>query len=109
MWLVREIRRRGRHIIGPALWALAVAYFMFHAVQGERGLVTWIQIRQQVAVAEAERALTAAERRRWDARIAQLRTNNLDPDLLDERARHVAGLGRADEIVIFNGLEGGTQ
>ena len=42
MSLIREIRRRGRHIIGPALWALAVAYFMFHAVQGERGLVTWM-------------------------------------------------------------------
>ena len=109
MSMVQEIRRRGRHIIGPALWALAVAYFMFHAVQGERGLMTWIQVRQQVAVAQAELALSAAKRRRWDARIAQLRTNNLDPDLLDERARHVAGLGRPDEIVIFNGLEGGAR
>jgi cell division protein FtsB len=109
MSLLREIRRHGRHVIGPALWMLAVAYFMFHAVQGERGLLIWMQVRQQVAAAETELAMSAAERERWEARIARLRSSNLDPDLLDERARYVAGLGRADEIVIFNGLEGETR
>jgi cell division protein FtsB len=109
MSLVREIRRYGRHVIGSALWVLAMAYFMFHAVQGERGLLTWMQVRQQVAVAETELALSAVERERWEARIAQLRSNNLDPDLLDERARYVAGLGRPNEIVIFNRLGGGVR
>ena len=88
---------------------LAVAYFMFHAVQGERGLLTWMQVRQQAAAAETELAMSAAERERWEARIARLRSSNLDPDLVDERARYVAGLGRADEIVIFNGLDGETR
>lgn len=101
MSLTLELRRRGRHILGPILGALAVAYFMFHALQGNRGLTTWMQLRQQVQIAQSMVAQTTAQRAEWEGRIKGLHSASLDPDLLDERARAMAGLAHADEIVIF--------
>ena len=102
MSFVLEIRRRGRHVIGTILGALVFAYFMFHAVQGERGLLAWIQAKQQIAEAEAQREATAAERAQWEQRIALLRSSHLDADMLDERVRLLTGLGRKDELIIYD-------
>ena len=105
MSLTLELRRRGRHIFGPILGALAVAYFLFHALNGDRGFTTWLQLRQQVQVAQSAVARSVSQRRTWQTRIDGLSAENLDPDLLDERARAVAGLAREDEIVVFEGLK----
>lgn len=101
MSVVLEIRRRGRHVIGTILGALIFAYFMFHAVQGDRGFLAWIQVRQRIAEAEAQHAATSAERAAWEHRIALMRSSHLDADMLDERVRLVTGLGHKDELVIF--------
>jgi cell division protein FtsB len=101
MSVVLEIRRRGRHVIGSILGALIFAYFLFHAVQGDRGLLAWIQIRQRIVEAEAQHAITSAERASWEHQIALMRSSHLDADMLDERVRLVTGLGHKDERVIY--------
>jgi cell division protein FtsB len=101
MSLVREIHRRGRHVLGPTLGALLVGYFLLHAFQGDRGVVQWMHLRQQVAQAETTLARTGAARRELETHVRLLRADNLDPDLLDERARLMAGLARADELVVL--------
>ncbi len=101
MSLVREIRRRGRFVVGPTLGALVVGYFVLNAFQGDRGILAWVQLHQNVVRAEAIHAKTTVERQRLAHRTALLKPDNLDPDLLDERARIMSGLGRPDELVIF--------
>jgi hypothetical protein len=39
MTLLGEIRVRARLIVGPVLAATVFAYFAYHAVQGDRGLI----------------------------------------------------------------------
>jgi cell division protein FtsB len=102
MSLVLEIRRRGRHVIGPTFGALVVGYFLFHAVQGERGILALAELKQQVAEAEQTLSRLGARRQTLDARVALLRSGSLDRDLLDERARIAAGLTKPGEIVIFD-------
>lgn len=101
MSVVLEIQRRGRQVLGSLLGALLFAYFLFHAIEGDRGLLAWLQDRQQLAQAVAERDSVAAERTRLEARVGLLRSEHLDADMLDERARLIDGLGRPDEIVIL--------
>ena len=100
MSVVLEIRRRGRHVAGSILGALLFAYFLLHAIQGDRGLLAWLQLRQQVAVAEAALSVSEATRTSWEDRIDLLGKGQIDPDMLDERARIVTGFARPDEIVI---------
>ncbi len=102
MSLIREIRRRGRFVWGSILGALLVGYFIINAFQGDRGILAWMQLHQKVSRAEAVLARTTVERATLAHRTRLLRTDNLDPDLLDERARIMAGLGHADEYVIFH-------
>ncbi|MFT5438409.1 MAG: cell division protein FtsB [Alphaproteobacteria bacterium] len=100
MSVVLEIRRRGRHVAGSIFGALLFAYFILHAIQGDRGLLAWVQLRQQIAVAESGLEISEANRNSWENRAALLARGRIDPDMLDERARIVTGFGRADEIVI---------
>lgn len=102
MSLVVELRRRGRHVIGPTFGALVVGYFLFHAVQGDRGILAWAELKQEVAQAEQTLDRLTKARSKLDSRVKLLRSGSLDRDLLDERARIVSGLANPDEIVIFD-------
>jgi cell division protein FtsB len=101
MKLFVELRKRARHIIGPVLAATLFGYFAYHAVQGERGLLAWLKLNQQVQETEANYSRIRAERLRLDARVRLLRPESLDPDLLDERARATLGVAHPDDVVIF--------
>jgi cell division protein FtsB len=102
MSLLVELRRRGRHVIGPTFGALMVGYFLFHAVQGDRGILAWAELKQEVAQAEQTLDRLTKARRKLDSRVKLLESPNLDRDLLDERARIVSGLANPDEIVIYD-------
>ncbi|WP_316976394.1 FtsB family cell division protein [Shumkonia mesophila] len=101
MGLIVEIRSRARHVVGPILGICAVAYFAYHAVQGDRGLLAWIALKQRVATAQADLDQIAAQRKILEHRVSLLYPENLDPDLLDERARLMLNYGHATDIVIF--------
>ena len=100
MTIVREIRARGRDILMPVLGATVLFYFAYHAIQGERGLLTLWQLNQQVSAADAELTALQAEHDALAHRVSLLRPESLDRDMLDERARRVLGLVGRDEMVI---------
>ena len=75
-------------------------YFTFAAVQGDYGLFRRVEI-------AAERDTLARDLEKLQAEIAEMENltlrlsdTYLDLDLLDQQARSVLGLLRADEIVI---------
>lgn len=111
MAVFRELRRRARQIAPPVLAACLLSYFAYHAIQGDRGLLAWLQLRQELAEAKAEAARLDERRARLEQRVSLLRADSLDPDLLDERAHALLGYGRPDEYVILlpEGERGGAQ
>ncbi|MBK1636905.1 FtsB family cell division protein [Rhodovulum adriaticum] len=76
------------------------AYFTYSAVQGNYGLFRRIQIESDVAQLEARRAALTTEIAVLENKTRRMSDDYLDLDLLDERARAVLGMVRADEIVI---------
>ncbi len=97
-----EIRRRLRHAAVPFLAACAAAYFGYHVVEGERGLLAWLRVSQEIERAEADAAVRGVEVARLEGMVALLRPEALDPDMLDERSRVVLGLAHPDEIIVLN-------
>jgi cell division protein FtsB len=75
-------------------------YFTFAAVQGDQGLFRRIQIEAETESLRAEHAALTAELAEMRNKTRRLSDDYLDLDLLDEQARSVLGLIRADEIVI---------
>jgi cell division protein FtsB len=106
MSIVREIRRRARLIIGPILGISLVCYFAYHLVQGDRGLLAWVRLNQQVREAKTTLAAVDAERSTLERRVDLLRPDHLDRDMLDERARSQLNLIGPHEIVIFTAPRG---
>ncbi|HSD34245.1 MAG TPA: septum formation initiator family protein, partial [Alphaproteobacteria bacterium] len=77
------------------------SYFAYHAVEGDRGLRSWLKLRQEIADAKSSEAELAAERDRLERRVALLRPESLDRDMLEERARAVLNLARPEDRVIL--------
>lgn len=99
LWL--EIKRRAWPVVGQGLAAATVAYFGFHMMTGDRGLQAYLRITAELEESKAVAAELHAERRQLEQRVSLLRNDPLDPDMLEERARALINLGRADEVVIF--------
>jgi cell division protein FtsB len=101
MSILIEIRRRARLVIGPILGISLVGYFAYHLVQGDRGLMAWMRLNQQVRDAKVTLAEVEGERATLERRVDLLRPEHLDRDMLDERARSQLNLIAPNEIVIF--------
>ena len=90
--------------VGPVLFfAVAFAmgiYFTFAAVQGDFGLFRRAEINAESQDLRVHLAKVRADVARMENLTKRLSDDYLDLDLLDERARTVLGMVRADEIVI---------
>ena len=96
-----QIRSRFRQAIFPILGSVLVAYFSYHMVQGNHGLIAYMNLQAKVEQAEARYAEVHAERTGLERQVALLRPDNLDPDMLEERARTMLDFVHPDEIVIL--------
>ena len=86
----------------PMLGACLAGYFVYHAVQGDRGILAWMQVNQQIKVAQAELTKTDDERDAMEQRVALLSNSSLDLDMLEERARVMLNFADPNDLVIFN-------
>lgn len=75
-------------------------YFTFAAVQGDHGLFRRVQIEAEIGSLREEHAALSGQLSEMRNKTHRLSDDYLDLDLLDEQARAVLGLIRADEIVI---------
>ena len=101
MIVLREMRRRAKVLIGPVLGLALTGYFAYHLIEGDRGLRAWMRITQELRQAKSNLADVAAERATLDRRVANMRPEHLDPDLLETQVRRNLDVAAPDEIVIM--------
>lgn len=102
MGLLSEFKRRVGDAVAPAIGFCVVGYFAYHSIHGDRGLVAWMRLKDQIETARAELTGLQAERRALERRVSLLRPESLDRDLLDEQARIVLNFARPGEVVIVD-------
>ena len=86
-----------------ALAALLIGYFGVNAYSGNRGLKAQQDIDRQMAVLRADLDRLKLERGQWQRRIALLRSDALDPDMLDERARALLDYVEPNDLTMMTG------
>jgi len=96
-----EIKRRAGQIIGPVAGITMVVYFAYHSIQGERGFIVMGKLEHQVSDLGAELSVLREKRIKIENRVALLRPDHLDSDMLEERARIVLGYTQGDEIILL--------
>jgi cell division protein FtsB len=77
------------------------AYFVWHALNGERGLKASLEYTKQILDLDKERAGLRAERAHWQHRIGLIRGDEIDRDLLEEETRRLLGRVNAREVVVL--------
>ena len=74
--------------------AVVIAYFAANAYSGNHGLRAQQDLDQQFAALNQELSQLKQERADWQRRVKLLKSESIDPDMLDERVR--AGLNYLD-------------
>ncbi len=101
MRFIENIQYRLRQAVAPAVLLALLGYFAYHTVSGNHGLLALRDLEREYETIRVRAEATATERARLEARVGNLRPDNLDPDLLDERARETLGFTARGELVIY--------
>jgi cell division protein FtsB len=96
-------RDRIRSIVtGFALYAIAaliIGYFGMNAYTGKYGLNARETLDQESALLRTELAKLKSEREVWTRRVSLLRSEGVDPDMLDERGRQQLNYAHPRDLV----------
>lgn len=91
-------------ILPVALYCVSgtvAAYFVWHGVNGQRGLKTGEEYEQRLSQLRLERDLLKIQRMQWDSRIALIKGERIDADILDEEVRGSLGRVHRNDVVIL--------
>lgn len=102
MWTRQHKKRSTGRLIVPALTALFLGYFGYHAFHGEFGIYSKYQLEARVVELSAALDRKRAAREELEARVALLRDGTLEKDMLDEQARRALNVSAPDELTIMD-------
>ncbi|HET7848914.1 MAG TPA: septum formation initiator family protein [Pseudolabrys sp.] len=97
-------RRRRSILTALALYTLAalfIGYFGVNAFTGNHGLRAQQDLEQQLAKMNVELSELKTERTYWQHRVSLLRSDRIDPDMLDERARALLGYADPNDVTLL--------
>jgi cell division protein FtsB len=98
-------RSRLRALMIPlSLYAVSAsvgAFFVWHAVHGDRGLRVKNEHQAEIQALRKELADLKTERERWTKRVALVTGSSIDRDILDEEARGLLGRVAQQDLVIM--------
>ena len=104
------VRTRLRKIVLPIVFYLVLGvtsgYLVWGASNGEHGLEAKVKFDADAIALQTQLAAVRDERARWEMRVASLRPESVDRDLLDEAAHGLLDRVAKDEVVIFTGPAG---
>ena len=74
---------------------------MFYLLNGESGVVTYVQKQNELADLEQKLAITESKRNKLQNKVERMYPSSLDQDLLDEQYRRTTGELRENEVIYF--------
>jgi cell division protein FtsB len=98
------LRRRFRTaLIALAFYGAAggiVSYFWWHAHHGDRGIHAKAAYKVKIAELNTEIGDARRERADWERRVTLMRAENLDRDILEERARVLLNITHKNDVIV---------
>lgn len=101
MALIKISIRRIQRILLSMVGAAIVGYFLYYTIQGDRGWFAMLRLQREVEATEATLMQIQKERDELQHRTSLLRSDSLDPDLLDEKSRQLLNYSRPDEVIVI--------
>lgn len=101
MKLVQETAQHLKAFSIPALVLFVLVYTYYQLLTGDRGLLVWYELSQQVNLTKQQNAALAQQKEMLGTKVARLRPETLDLDFVDELIRRTLPMMRKDEIVLY--------
>lgn len=79
---------------------LVLGYFIFHAVYGQRGILSYFKMSKNLESSIEELENLKSERLSIEHKVNLLKSGSLDLDALDEEARKILGYAKENEVVV---------
>jgi cell division protein FtsB len=99
------LRRRLRSVLTAlglyTVVALLIGYFGVNAYTGNHGLKARQNLDLDIAELTVELKELKAERATWEQRVSLLKSDDIDPDMLDERARALLDYVDPHDLVLM--------
>lgn len=97
----RNFQRLSQKAITPFLALSIIGYFIYHSIQGDRGILAWVQLQERLARALCQLDDTVKERNALDVIVQDLRPESINRDLLDQQVRLQLGYAHPDEVILL--------
>jgi cell division protein FtsB len=81
--------------------ALLIGYFGVNAYSGNHGLKAKEDLDLQIGTLSADLDRLKRERAQWERRVALLRPDRLDPDMLDQQARVLLDYAAPNDLTLM--------
>ncbi len=102
------VRTRFRRILYPlALYAMSAGvttYFIYHAMNGDRGKKAGIAYVDEMRSLAGQLADLKLEKQAIALRVSEFQSDSVDKDLLDEEARRLLGRAHHNELVVMTNV-----
>lgn len=99
--IIKELRRRARQIVLPVLGTCVVVYFVYHTIQGDRGLRAYVELEKEVDEARAVLAALNVKRNLLQRKVDLLHAESPNHDLLEERARVILNAAHENDVIVL--------
>jgi cell division protein FtsB len=76
-------------------------YFCYHAIAGQRSLISLVQLRHEISITQDQLEDVKSQRIALEADVLRLRPASLDADFLEELAVEALGYQRMNEISVL--------
>ena len=97
---MRVIKKTLTFAGGFFLLGTLTAFFGFHTIAGDRGIMARPELERNISLAEEELASLVRKKAFLEQRIALLDQDEVDADILSETARGELGLYAPNDVII---------
>ena len=91
-----------RVLVFPFICILITIYFIFHSIQGNRGLRRMVQINAQIKQDSILANQIKEEKELWQTKVKSFSPNSFDKDQLEESALRILNMGQTKDKIIFD-------
>lgn len=103
--LARELKRRFFRFIGPTSLMCVTIYFVYHMLNGDRGVLAWHQLDQKLRESHIRLSELQKTHEELERRVSLMRPDSFCLDMLDEQSKLNLGYVSPDEVVVMRGNE----
>jgi len=94
-------RRLFYSLVLVSIAGMATSFFFWHAVHGQRGLKAGEEYEQKLTQLKFERDLLKLQRLQLEHRLALIKGEKVDADILEDEVRKTLGRAHKNEVVVL--------